>query len=134
MRLPRLVSLVCIATILALLAMFVVSAREMSLWAGLVRIADTGWGVTTLIDLYTGLFFVSIWIALIERRAVRFIPWIIALMLTGNFATLIYLAFRSWSCATLREIFIPSSPLPPTPPAPTPQPPRTAPPSPGAPR
>lgn len=119
MRLPRLVSLLCIASILLLLAMFFVSARQMSLWAGLVRIADTGWGVTTLVDLYTGLIFVSIWIALIERRPTRFIPWIIALMLTGNFATLIYVAIRSWSCPTLREIFIPSPP-PPPPPPPTP--------------
>ena len=54
------------------------------------------WGVVSLVDVYTGVFLFGSWIAWREASAVRAAPWIVALVVLGNFAAAIYLvvAFR----------------------------------------
>ena len=94
----------------SLAALIVASAREMSLAAGLRDVARTLWGVTTLVDLYIGLFFVAAWIWVMERRPLRAALWTVAILVTGNFATAAYVFWRSWRAATLAEVFIPRPP------------------------
>ena len=97
---------VCIASILGMLVLFVLSSLEMSLGAGLADVAGTLWGVTTLADLGAGLVFVAVWIAMLERSALRATPWIIAVFLFGNFTTLVYLAVRCFRYPTLEDVLL----------------------------
>jgi hypothetical protein len=106
MNAPRLIGIVCTAWALFVIASIAVSSREMSLWAGLRTIADTGWGVTTLVDLYAGLVFVGAWIACLERSKVRGAAWFVALMCVGNLATLVYVAVRAFRARRVRDIFM----------------------------
>ncbi|TVQ63753.1 MAG: DUF1475 domain-containing protein [Phycisphaerales bacterium] len=107
---PKVVFALCLAGLTLLTTLIVASSFEMSLGAGLERVAATRWGVTTLVDLYLGLAVIGVWIASIERTALRTLPWIVALALTGNFATLVYVALRARRARTLREIIMPHAP------------------------
>ena len=65
------------------------------------EILDLAWGRVTLIDLYVGLALFGGWIVLRERSVVA-LPWLIALVVLGNFATALYAfiaAMRSDSIA-----------------------------------
>lgn len=53
------------------------------------EILDLAWGRVTLIDLYVGLALFGGWIVIRERSAVA-VPWLVALVLLGNFATALY--------------------------------------------
>lgn len=54
------------------------------------------WGVVSLVDIYTGVFLFGSWIAWREASIVRAGPWLVALVVLGNFAAALYLlvAFR----------------------------------------
>lgn len=106
---PRVIAAVCGLWALALVALIMVSSREMSLLAGLRDIASTGWGITTLVDLYAGLFFAGAWIAACEGRVGRVLAWFAGLMVTGNLALLVYLTIRAWRAADVRGVFMPPS-------------------------
>ena len=95
-----------------LVILIVLSAREMSLPAGLRDISATLWGVTTLADLGAGLALTALWIALIERRPARVAPWILALLLLGNLTTAVYVMRRCLKAKTLREAIMPAAPQP----------------------
>ncbi len=105
----KIIGIVAVAWGFGLVGLIVVSSLEMSLGAGLKDVVGTKWGITTLVDLYAGLAFVSAWIACIERSRTRAVMWAIALGLTGNLATVVYVAMRARSARTVREIFIPGS-------------------------
>jgi hypothetical protein len=77
----------CLLAIAGMLALFVFSALEMSLGAGLADVAGTLWGITTLVDLGAGLIFVAIF-------------------LLGNFTTLVYLAVRCTRHQSLEGVFL----------------------------
>jgi len=100
------VAIACLVLIIAFLALFVASSLEMSLGDGLVRVAGTLWGVTTLADLGVGLLFIAVWIALLERSSLRAAPWIVAIFLLGNFTTLVYLLVRCRQAETLHALFL----------------------------
>ncbi|HPF37607.1 MAG TPA: DUF1475 family protein [Phycisphaerae bacterium] len=79
---------------LCLIGAIVWASRRANLWDALQSIAATPWGFVTLLDLYVGLFFVAIWIGILERRWWSAALWIIALLLLGNLVTLLYLSVR----------------------------------------
>ncbi|MFZ4575651.1 MAG: DUF1475 family protein, partial [Phycisphaerales bacterium] len=68
------------------------------------------WGVVTLVDLYAGFVVTGTWIVLCERRAVRYLPWLAAMALLGNLATLVYIAWRGFRAQSLRDLFMPTPP------------------------
>ena len=108
MRATHLVGFVSIAIAIGLVGAIVASSMEMGIVGGIASIVSTRWGVTTLIDAYIGLVIAGAWIASLERRARTGAIWFIALMLTGNLATLAYVAMRAFRARTVREIFIAS--------------------------
>ncbi len=91
----------------ALLVMIVLSSLEMSLGKGLAATVDTRWGITTLVDLYLGLFAVAGWIAYRERHIGRTALWFVALCLLGNLTTLVYLMFAAKRAKTYSDLFQP---------------------------
>lgn len=61
------------------------------------EILDLAWGRVMLIDLYVGLALFAGWV-LIRERSLVVVPWLVAFVLLGNFATALYAfvaAFRS---------------------------------------
>ncbi|MCG3124412.1 MAG: hypothetical protein GIKADHBN_02875 [Phycisphaerales bacterium] len=64
------------------------------------------WGIVTLIDLYGGFVVTATWICVLERRAWRAVPWLVAMFFLGNLATAIYVVFRAWRARSIRDIFI----------------------------
>lgn len=94
----------CGVGLLAMLGMFVVSSLEMSLGAGLARVADTRWGMTTLADLGVGLLLVIGWIWLVEARTPRRVAWTLLILGTGNFGTLVFVMTRCFRARSLREV------------------------------
>ncbi len=107
MRGPKIIAFGCAAAALGLIASIVYSAMEMGIVAGLRDIVSTRWGATTLVDLYVGLAFVGGWIACVERRAGRVVPWVVALVCLGNLATVVYVGIRAFRSESVRGIFIP---------------------------
>lgn len=92
-----------LAFIAALLALIVAASFEESLGDGLRAIVSRRWGLTTLVDLYAGLFLVGVWIAVLERRAWRAALWCVALAGLGHLVTMVYLVIRAFRFATVRE-------------------------------
>ncbi len=97
----------CVLGLLALTSLIVASSLEMSLAAGLRATVDTRWGVTTMVDLYLGLFAVAGWIAYRERSVVRTFAWFVGLCLLGNFTMLVYLLIASWRARTVEDLWRP---------------------------
>ncbi len=94
-----------VVLILVMVGLIVRSSFSESLTAGLETIVGHWWGVTTLVDLYAGLAVIAAWIAVIERRVSRVVPWVIGLALLGNLATLVYAAQRVFRHGTVSEAF-----------------------------
>lgn len=107
MQAIRLVRAGAVAGILALLALIVISSLEMSLGAGLAATVDTWWGVTTMVDLYLGLFIFAGWIAHRERSAWRTLAWFVGLCLLGNLTLLMYLLLASLRASAVDDLFRP---------------------------
>ncbi len=107
MRTTRWISLAAALGIAALLTLIAFSAMQMSLMAGLRATVDTRWGVTTMVDLYLGLFAIAGWIAHRERSLPRTIAWLVGLCLLGNLATLVYLFIASLRARSVDDLFRP---------------------------
>ncbi len=101
----RLISFAAALGIAALLVLIVMSSMEMSLAAGLLATVDTGWGVTTMADLYLGLFVMTGWIAHRERSFPRTLAWFVGLCLLGNLTTLVYLFIASLRAKSVEDLF-----------------------------
>jgi hypothetical protein len=97
----------CVLGLFTLTTLIAVSSLEMPLMAGLRATVDTWWGVTTMVDLYLGLFAVAGWIAYRERCVVRAIAWFVGLCLLGNFTMLVYLLIASWRARAVEELWRP---------------------------
>jgi hypothetical protein len=76
---------------LALLGGIVWASAASDVVAGLRYLAADRWGVVTLIDVYAGAFVVAVWMWVHERRLVRWVPWVVALMCLGHLVSLVYL-------------------------------------------
>jgi hypothetical protein len=97
------------AALLALIALIVWSiARDISLGAFMVQLASTPWGITTLVDLYTGLLLTFGLICFLDRRPLVCAVWLIALLGLGNFATLLFLIIRGIHSASISAFLTPS--------------------------
>ena len=99
--------LVAVAAVLAVAT--VQASRAESVWAAGGRLLADPWGRATLIDTYGA--FVAAWlvIAARERHAGRAAAWLLAVLLTGNFALCAYLLLalrRLPSGASWRELFV----------------------------
>lgn len=103
--------LVIRALLLVVLAIFCTSfvwaGKQANLLEALSAMAADPWGAVTLLDLYAGLIVVSIWIFHLERRSWVAALWTVGLFGVGNFATLLYLFFRTFAVRSPREIFLP---------------------------
>lgn len=89
-----------------LVTMIVVSSLEMNIWKGVRAVASTGWGLTTFLDVYIGLTFTAVWVAVLERRPARAIAWAFALFTLGNVATVAYLLLRARKVRTVTELLL----------------------------
>jgi hypothetical protein len=107
MRPIRLISLAAALGIGALLALILFSSLQMPLAAGLRATVDTGWGVTTMVDLYLGLAVFAGWIAYRERSIPRAVAWGIGLCLLGNLTTLVYLFIATLRSPSVDDLFRP---------------------------
>lgn len=61
------------------------------------------WGRVTFIDLGTGLILMGSWIRVREGSTARSIPWWVALVITGNLGTAVYVANAAVRSATVDE-------------------------------
>lgn len=100
-------AIVSLALALTLIGLIIGASLEKSLGAGLGRLVDDLWGVTTLVDLTVGLIVIGAWICVLERRPGRCIPWLIGLALLGNLTTIIYVLVRALRADSFSEIFAP---------------------------
>ena len=103
----RLISVGAAVGIAALLTLIALSAAELPLDAGLKATVDTRWGVTTMVDLYFGLFAAAGWIAYRERSLPRTLGWLVGLCLLGNLIMLVYLLVASWRAMSVADLFRP---------------------------
>ena len=92
--------------LVGLIACIIWASTNGSVLVALKEMLDTPWGATTLLDLYIGLGFVGVWIALLERNWRRSLPWIVFLPLLGNLVMLIYLLVRIIKYRTVREAIL----------------------------
>ncbi len=98
-----------VATTLLLLGLIVCiiwASMNGSVLAALKDMLATPWGATTLLDVYIGLGFVAVWIALLEGKWQRSLPWIVVLPLLGNAVTLIYILVRIIKYRTVHEAIL----------------------------
>ena len=103
----RWISVAAAAAIVTLAILIVTSSVEMPLAAGLRAVVGTRWGITTMVDLYFGLFAVAGWIAYRERSVPRALGWFVALCLLGNLITVVYLFIASRRARTFADLFRP---------------------------
>jgi hypothetical protein len=97
-----------VGLIAALLASFVWASGQSSLPEGFGAVMDLRWGAVTMLDLYSGLFFVAGWIAAMERgRPAVALAWLVALLCLGNLATMGYLLLRARRARTFGDLFTP---------------------------
>ncbi len=68
------------------------------------EILGLAWGKVTLVDLYVGLAIFGIWVAVRERRLVSTAFWWITLVVLGNLAAAVYLAWAAFTSGDVREL------------------------------
>ena len=56
------------------------------------KVAETEWGIVTLVDLYIGFLFIAIWICFREKGFQR-VAWLIGLFFLGNLTTAVYIIY-----------------------------------------
>ena len=72
----------------------------------LQSVLDLTWGRVTLVDLAAGLVLIGAWITWREGSIGRAAPWWLALALTGNLASGVYVARAAWSSKTFEEFMV----------------------------
>lgn len=102
-----LIRLLLVLVLAVFCASFVWAGKQANLVQALSAMASDPWGAVTLLDLYTGLIVVSIWIFHVERRSWVAALWTVGLFGLGNFATLLYLLGRSFKVQSPCEMFLP---------------------------
>ena len=92
-----------------LLAAIALEASTNGYASSFADLIATGWGRTITLDLYIGLAFIAVWIWRRETNNRTRIGWILSLLVLGNIATGVYVAFRAASSANMTE-FLTGSP------------------------
>lgn len=95
----------CIALSLLLTVLIVWASLEKSVIEIFRVLWAERWGIVTLLDLYGGFLVTGTWICILERRALRAVPWLVGIFFLGNLATLIYIVVRARKSSSLRELF-----------------------------
>ncbi len=102
---PKVLGLVILLIAVAFLVAIVCAAQEGSVLDGLLEISNSPWGMVTLFDLGIGLAFGAFWItAIVGIR--RSWPWILAILLLGNLALLVFLIVRLRHSNSWRSLFL----------------------------
>ncbi len=70
------------------------------------QIWGLAWGKVTLVDLYVGLAIFAVWVAVRERRIVSTVIWWAALVVLGNLAAVVYLAWAAFTSTDVRELLM----------------------------
>ena len=71
---------------------------------GLRTVLGDPWGRVTMVDLGVGLLLVGAWIRLREGSLRRAAPWWLALVLTGNLATGVYVVMATRNSQSIDEL------------------------------
>ncbi|MEX0757672.1 MAG: DUF1475 domain-containing protein [Acidimicrobiia bacterium] len=69
-------------------------------------LGELAWGRVSLADIYTGVFVFGCWIVWRERSFVKAAPWLIALVVLGNFGIAPYLLWISRSSSSTAEALV----------------------------
>lgn len=88
MKLARGISALCLLTMSGTILHAFIVGDFYSEGAQLFAMA---WGKTTLVDLYIGFVFFSMWIIFRERSLLRSLIWAGSILLLGNWASALYL-------------------------------------------
>lgn len=92
-----------------LLAVVAVEAATGGYTTPFSELLRDGWGRTITLDLYLGLVIAVAWVIHREGSMKRRIPWILALLIFGNIATGVYVAWVARGSADAAEFFNGSS-------------------------
>jgi hypothetical protein len=93
----------CVALFVVLVYGIVRASFVENVVVGGERLIRDPWGLATLIDAYCGFCVASVWIWAVERKKSVAVAWIVALMVLGNLASLIWLGLRLRRARTLAE-------------------------------
>mgnify|MGYP001267611035 CR=1 FL=1 len=86
-----------VAALAALLSWEIgVAVRAESLLVAGPRLAADPWGWVTIVDVYLGFVVFAGYLCLREGRAVRAVPWLLAIFVLGNVATAGYVLWVTW--------------------------------------
>ncbi len=85
-------------------AAIAVAATRASFGAEGSTLVGLAWGRVTLIDLYTGILLVSVWVWWREANPVRALVWIIVFVVTGNLGVGLYVALAAGRAQTVGEM------------------------------
>jgi hypothetical protein len=99
----RVFSVVAVAVMVAVITFGFVSGDFAGEGSEIVALA---WGKVTLVDLYVGLAIFGAWVAVRERRILRVAAWWLALIVLGNLAAALYLAWAAFTSGDFRQLLL----------------------------
>lgn len=107
MNSARATGIAAVLAILAMIALIIDASLERNVFTIFVLLYEEKWGRVTVVDLYVGFFITGAWIVISERRALRYMPWLLAMAVLGNVASLAYVAWRAINARSLTQIIVP---------------------------
>lgn len=99
----RIISLLGVVVMLAIIVFGFASGDFSAEGADILRLP---WGKVTLVDLYVGLALFGIWVAYRERSWLRRGLWWVLLMVLGNLAAALYLAWAAFNSRDSGELLL----------------------------
>ncbi len=85
----------------ALVVTILLASQQGNVLTAMQVIGGDPWGLVTLIDLFCGLFFVALWIGVVEADRRVAVVGIVLLFVLGNLVTASYLLLRARRAAGL---------------------------------
>lgn len=101
----RFVRILCVVLFALLLYGIVRASLVENVIVGGERVIRDPWGLATLVDAYCGFCVASVWIWAVERHKSVAVAWIVALMLLGNLASLVWLFLKARRAKELADLF-----------------------------
>lgn len=86
--------LVFAVLLLLLLGFVFVASADRGIQGAIAELGSDPWVLTTLVDLYIGIFIFWLWVAYRETRWSLRLAWAAAFVVLGNLGTLLYLLAR----------------------------------------
>jgi len=90
---------------IVLLAAVLVEAATGGYSSPFSELLQGGWGRTIALDLYLGLIIIAAWVVYREQSMRRAVPWLLALLVLGNIAAGVYVAWVARRSADSAEFF-----------------------------